>query len=81
MIGDMLGGCGSATGVDLSMERCSACRTVLSKYAVPGCRLFRGDATTFDLPPPNLVCKQASNLLRHFSAESISVDHAGQDSC
>uniref|UniRef100_A0A061RDC7 Multisite-specific trna:(Cytosine-c )-methyltransferase trm4b-like n=1 Tax=Tetraselmis sp. GSL018 TaxID=582737 RepID=A0A061RDC7_9CHLO len=53
MIADILGGEGSATGVDDSEERASACRTVLRKYGAPGCRLFRGDATTFAAPPPS----------------------------
>jgi len=58
MIGDMLMGKGSATGVDISQERCSACRNILRKYAVPGCRLFRGDATTFTFPPPDAAKAQ-----------------------
>ena len=62
MIGDMLNGCGSATGVDNSQERSGACRNVLRKYAVPCCRLFRGDATTFAAPPPDLSKTQVVTL-------------------
>ena len=42
------------TGVDISLERLSACRTVVSKYKCHNTTLVLGDGTTFDAPPPSL---------------------------
>ena len=46
-------GGGSVTGVDVSMERLSSCRTLVDKYACINVRLVLGDGTSFDAPPPS----------------------------
>ncbi|KAG0476432.1 hypothetical protein HPP92_013273 [Vanilla planifolia] len=52
MIADLLGCSGSITGVDISLHRLAACRTMLQKYALGDrCRLFLADGTTYSLLP------------------------------
>ncbi|KAL9253606.1 rRNA (cytosine-C(5))-methyltransferase NOP2C-like protein [Drosera capensis] len=52
MILDLLGGTGSATGVDVARHRLEACRTMIQKYDLGDrCRLFVADGATFSLVP------------------------------
>jgi hypothetical protein len=53
MMSDMLAGSGSVTGVDIARPRLATCRTLLTKYHVPNCRLFLCDGRTFAAPPPS----------------------------
>ena len=46
-------GGGSVTGVDVCLERLSACRTLVAKYGCGNTTLVLGDGTTFDAPPPS----------------------------
>ncbi|XP_010550470.1 PREDICTED: uncharacterized protein LOC104821331 [Tarenaya hassleriana] len=52
MMLDLLGGMGSATGVDVARHRLAACRTMLQKYGLGDrCRLFVADGTSFSVAP------------------------------
>ncbi|GAA5800496.1 hypothetical protein HPULCUR_005927 [Helicostylum pulchrum] len=56
MISNILGrdGLGTVTGVDLAAHRLATCRSLLKKYKVgEKVRLFEGDGTTFEVPPPS----------------------------
>ncbi|CAG8563220.1 12849_t:CDS:2, partial [Acaulospora colombiana] len=49
-------GCGTITGVDVSRERMSTCRSLIRKYRIGGrVRLFVADGTTFDVLAPSFL--------------------------
>eukprot|EP00959_Pyramimonas_sp_CCMP1952_P032356 679218-Pyramimonas_sp.AAC.2 len=73
MIGDLLGGRGSVTGVDVARDRLATCRTLITKYKVPNCRLFLCDGTTFAAGPPGTHLEDE----RH-SKESLSIVAEGE---
>mmetsp|Transcript_11776 Transcript_11776/g.24709 ORF Transcript_11776/g.24709 Transcript_11776/m.24709 type:complete len:472 (-) Transcript_11776:52-1467(-) len=52
MIGDLLDGRGSVTGVDVSRDRIATCRTLITKYKISNCRLYLCDGTNFASGPP-----------------------------
>ena len=56
-ISDLQGtlGVGTVTGVDLSKQRLSVCRSLVKKYKLEKCRLFHADGTNFDVYAPSRV--------------------------
>lgn len=52
MMGDEVNHTGSLTGVDVSKERLSTCKTVLRKYSTQNIRLFHTDGCTFSIMAP-----------------------------
>jgi len=52
MLGDEINHTGSLTGVDVSKERLSTCKTVLRKYNTQNTRLFHTDGRTFSILAP-----------------------------
>ena len=56
-IADIIGqeGTGIVTGVDLSENRLSICKSLIRKYNHNRFRLFCADGTTFDVRPPSRV--------------------------
>jgi 16S rRNA C967 or C1407 C5-methylase (RsmB/RsmF family) len=56
-ISELLGtsGTGTVTGVDLSKERLSICKSLARKYKLEKYRLFHADGTTFDICAPSRI--------------------------
>ena len=56
-ISDLQGnsGIGTVTGVDLSKQRLSVCKSLTKKYKLEKCRLFHADGTNFDVYAPSRV--------------------------
>jgi len=61
MMADMLAGSGSVTGVDIARPRLATCRTLLTKYQIPNCRLFLCDGRTFAAAPPSVQSLQQTH--------------------
>lgn len=56
-ISDLIGntGNGTVTGVDLSKQRLSVCKSLAKKYKLDKYRLFHADGTTFDVYAPSRI--------------------------
>lgn len=54
MMGDEVNHIGSLTGVDVSKDRLSTCKTVLRKYNTQNTRLFHTDGCTFSIMGPGI---------------------------
>ncbi|RIB04716.1 S-adenosyl-L-methionine-dependent methyltransferase [Gigaspora rosea] len=80
MMSDILGtkGSGTITGVDISRDRASTCRSLLKKYKISRARLFVADGTTFNVPAPTffeqimqMISKDDQRKLReHYASTS-----------
>ncbi|CAG8756975.1 9154_t:CDS:2, partial [Acaulospora morrowiae] len=57
MASNILGvsGCGTITGVDISRERISTCRSLIKKYKIGRARLFVADGTSFSVLAPSFL--------------------------
>lgn len=68
-ISDLQGriGAGTVTGVDLSKQRLSVCRSLVKKYKLEKCRLFHADGTDFDIYAPSRIGSTVLLVIKFYS--------------
>lgn len=69
---------GSVTGVDVSEQRLSACKTVCTKYKIPNVRLFLEDGTTFGNLAPSKEKSKEEEGKEASNENSIPLNQRGK---